>query len=261
MRPPERDGATLITGSGSGIGAASAELLAGRGERLVLADLHADTLEAVADRCREAGSPGVQVEVVDVTDASRVEAAVAAGVEAFGAVDRLVTSAGIDRGAPAHEMTEENWDQVVDINLKGTFLAIRAVLARLIEEEKPGSIVCVSSIAAQVGLDEAAAYCASKGGVSAMVRALAIEYAAHGVRINAIAPGATETPLMWANVGDDELQEVRGVVDDVVPMGRLAKPVEQAQVVAWLLSDEASYVTGSVLVSDGGVVSASVLPA
>jgi len=261
VRPSETAGSIFITGAASGIGAACALLAAERGEALVLGDLDAESLAKAAAACEAAGAAGVVSAPLDVREAGQVAALVDAGEAAFGSVDRAITSAGIDRGEPAHEMGEDVWDLVVDVNLKGTFLACREVIGRLIAADRPGAIACVSSIAAVAGIDGAAAYCASKGGVSAMVRSLGVEYAPRGIRVNAIAPGATETPLMWANVDEAENAAVRQEVNDVVPIGRLAQPREQAQAALWLLSEQASYVTGSVLTADGGVTATMVLPA
>ncbi|MBN8867788.1 MAG: SDR family oxidoreductase [Solirubrobacterales bacterium] len=261
MRPSEAAGSILITGAASGIGAACALSAAEQGHALVLGDLDADALAKAAEACEAAGAAGVVRAALDVRDSGQIAALVDAGEKAFGQVDRAITSAGVDRGEPAHEMGEEIWDLVLDINLKGTFLTCREVIGRLVAADRPGSVVCVSSIAAVAGIDGAAAYCASKGGVSAMVRSLGVEYAPRGIRVNAIAPGATETPLMWANVDEAESAAVRQEVDEVIPIGRLAQPREQAQAALWLLSEQASYVTGSVLTADGGVTATMVLPA
>jgi NAD(P)-dependent dehydrogenase (short-subunit alcohol dehydrogenase family) len=146
------------------------------------------------------------------------------------------------------------------VNLRGTFLTCRAVIGRLVSRGEPGALVCVSSISAFVGVPGGtAAYSASKGGVTALVRSLAVEYAPQGIRVNAIAPGATETPLMWANVRDEEMEAMRRTVCGEIPLGRLAEPSEQARAALWLLSDEASYMTGSHLVLDGGVMARSSL--
>lgn len=253
-------GALLVTGAGSGIGAATALLAAERGFALILCDLDETNLDSVAERARTAGSPAVEAFPVDVRSAGQIRDALDRGVAAVGLPVGAVCCAGIDRGGPSHEMSEESFDQIVDVNLKGTFLTCRELIGRLLEAGRGGSIVCISSVAATVGLPEATAYCASKGAVAAMVRSLGVEYADRGIRVNAVAPGATETPLMWANVATAEMEQVKAEVDQTVPMGRLAEPREQAQAALWLVSDEASYVTGSQLVVDGGVLATSVLP-
>ena len=225
----------LITGAGSGIGAATAGLAARRGHSLILLDFNADGVRATAQDARAQGVKAVDI-AADVTDAPALAAA-------------------IDRGGPSHELDVETWDRVIDTNLRGTFLTARAVIGHLLAAGQPGSIVCISSVLASVATPGGtAAYCASKGGVASLVRSLAVEYADRGIRINALAPGATETPLMWAPVAPEDLPSMREIVDGDVPMGRVAIPIEQAQAALWLLSDETTYMTGSELVVDGGVL-------
>lgn len=252
----------LVTGAASGIGAATALLAAERGVSLLLLDRDSERLAAVAEAARHAGAGPVFSASMDVTDAEQLETGVQAGCESVGVPTAAVCCAGVDRGGSTHLATDADFDFVVDINLRGTFMTCRSFARRLIDESLTGSAVCISSIAASVGLPAGtAAYSASKGGVSAMVRSLAVEYGASGIRFNAIAPGATETPLMWANVADADRAEVRRRVCDVVPLGRLAQPRELAYAALWLLSAEAAYVTGSELVVDGGILATSVLPA
>jgi NAD(P)-dependent dehydrogenase (short-subunit alcohol dehydrogenase family) len=143
----------------------------------------------------------------------------------------------------------------VGVDLRGTWLCCRAAIRCFLRAGRAGAIVCTSSPAAEVGLPGGtAAYSAAKGGVSALVRSLAVEYAGRGIRVNAIAPGPTETELMWANVDGVQVRSMRRQVADEVPVGRLADPREPALAALWLLSDEASYVTGAQLAVDGGVL-------
>jgi NAD(P)-dependent dehydrogenase (short-subunit alcohol dehydrogenase family) len=189
----------------------------------------------------------------DVSDEDQLDAAFAAAQRQLGPLTGVVASAGIDRSGELHDLPASKWDDVIAVNLRGTFLTCRAALRGMLE--RGGSIVCVSSPFAFVApLGGAGAYAASKGGISALIRALAVDYGRHNIRVNAVLPGPTETALMWASVSPDRIDEVRTVIRNEVPLGRLADPEEPAQAVAWLLSDAASYVTGAQLACDGGVL-------
>ncbi|MDQ7905107.1 SDR family oxidoreductase [Phytohabitans sp. ZYX-F-186] len=170
-------------------------------------------------------------------------------------------SAGIEAGTPTHELTLEMWNNVIATNLTGTFLACREAIKAFRRAKRPGSIVCISSpwsfVAPRRGA--AAAYASSKGGISSFVRALAVEYASAGIRVNAVTPGATETPLMWANVTGDQIEAVRTQIEREVPVGRLASAAEPAAAILWLLSSAAGYVTGANLTCDGGALATGVL--
>jgi len=248
-------GAVVVTGGGSGIGRAAALAVAERNAAVAVLDVHADAAEAVAADARERGAPAVAGLACDVRDEGSVVAALAAGVEQLGAVRGLVACAGIGDGGLVHELPVETWADVLATNLTGTFLACKHVLAHMLEHGDGGSIVCASSPWGEVSAPGgASAYSASKGGVSALVRSLALDYARHGVRVNAIVPGATETPLMWAGMAADDIPPARERIGDQLAVGRLARPDEIAAGVTWLLSDAASYVTGSHLVVDGGLL-------
>jgi NAD(P)-dependent dehydrogenase (short-subunit alcohol dehydrogenase family) len=162
----------------------------------------------------------------------------------------------VDLGGFVHELPSERWQRVMNINLNGAFYASKLVLRALIDAQLPGSIVLCSSPAAFVGFAAGAnsAYAASKGGISALTRTLAVDYARHGIRVNAIVPGPTETPLMWMAVPEAERPATREQITEEVPIGRMADPAEPAQAAVWLLSDDSSYVIGSHLVCDGGVL-------
>jgi NAD(P)-dependent dehydrogenase (short-subunit alcohol dehydrogenase family) len=251
-----RDRTILVTGGGSGIGRAVALLAAARGARIGILDLDAAAAEEVALTCRGRGAPasaGAGCDVTREADMTRMFNQLAA---TLGPPAGLFTSAGIDRGGFAHELPAALWHRVLATNLSGSFFAARAAIQLMLQAGNGGSIVLCSSPAAFAGFaaGAASAYTASKGGVSALVRSLAVDYARHGIRVNAVVPGPTETPLMWANVSDTERAAVQETLCAEIPLGRLADPQEPARAVVWLLSDDASYVTGSHLVCDGGVL-------
>ncbi|MDF2826744.1 MAG: oxidoreductase [Mycobacterium sp.] len=255
-------GALVVTGAASGIGRAVAVGAARDGWFVHVLDLDHDGAATTVDLVRAAGGDG-RVHVLDVTDAAAVESAMSV-VEGAGLPLRGVfAGAGIDMGGAAHELDPGTWRRVLDVNVTGTFLVVREVLRTMIDGDGDGdgggSVVLCGSPAATVGFAAggATAYGASKGAISSMVRTLAVDYARHGVRVNAIVPGPTETPLMWANVPADEVDATRAQIEREVPLGRLARPEEIAEPVLWLLSDRSSYTTGSLVGCDGGVLAKS----
>jgi NAD(P)-dependent dehydrogenase (short-subunit alcohol dehydrogenase family) len=250
-------GLVVVTGAGSGIGRATALASAAAGASVAALDLDGDSARSVADEAMRLGAPtsvGLPCDVRDedsIADAVRVAAGVAP-------IHGLVTCAGIDRGGLAHELTLDRWNDVLATNLTGTFLACKHVLGALVSQGTGGSIVLLSSPWATVSAPGGAtAYCASKGGVSALARSLALDYASAGIRVNVIVPGATDTPLMWANLDASELPDARRRIGAQLALGRLAEPDEIAAGIVWLLSTSASYATGSELVIDGGLLAAA----
>ncbi|GAA2797865.1 SDR family NAD(P)-dependent oxidoreductase [Saccharopolyspora taberi] len=247
----------VITGGGHGIGRAAA-LLAGRaGYRVCLLDLDEASAADTAARARGEGAPAAIGLGCDVTDESRVRAAVDTAVAELEAPPTgLVAAAGVDIGGVAHTLSPADWRHVLEVNLTGSFLVAQAVLRHLVGTATPGSLVLCSSPAASVAFAAggASAYAASKGGVSSLVRTLAVDYAPHGIRVNAIVPGPTETPLMWAGVSEQDRARYRDVIRAEVPLGRLADAEEPARAALFLLGRESSYITGSLLVCDGGVL-------
>jgi NAD(P)-dependent dehydrogenase (short-subunit alcohol dehydrogenase family) len=247
----------VVTGGGSGIGKATALLCAEElGARLAVVDIDEAAATDVAEEAFSHGAPRALGIGCDVTKESEVEEAFELCAAELGTPYGLFANAGIDIGGLEHELSYETWDRVLSTNLSGVFLSCKHALRAMLEAGRGGSIVCTSSPAASVALAAGGtgAYSASKGGVSSLVRCLAIDYARHGVRVNAVAPGATETPLMWANVPEDEREQMREQINSEVPLGRLADPAEIGRAVVWLLSDASSYVTGSHLVCDGGIL-------
>ena len=225
----------LVTGGGSGIGAATAALLRERGARVVTVDLEGGDITA------------------DVRDPAAIDSAVGRAVEQLGGpADVLVAAAGVYRIQPLTELDAEGWDDVLHVNLRGVFLTGRAVARRLIEVGAPGAIVNLASTAAlEGGGDEPSAhYNASKAGVVALTRQMAIEWAPHGIRVNCVCPGVIDTPML--RVMDDP-EAGAAWVREAVPLARLGTAAEVARVIAFLLSDEAAYVTGAALPIDGGL--------
>jgi NAD(P)-dependent dehydrogenase (short-subunit alcohol dehydrogenase family) len=249
----------LITGAGSGIGRAVALLAAARGQRVAGLDVDPVGLADLSEA--SAGLPGPVVTLeADVSDEDQVSRAFRAVTARLGVPTAVFANAGVEVNAPAHLLETTAWDRLLSINLTGVFLTCRFALAAMIDASVEGAVVCTSSPSAFVGFAGGGnvAYGASKGGVSALVRSLAIDYAQHGIRVNGVVPGATDTPMLYAAGARDPqrqlfVEQARGQV----PLGRLAEPVEIARAVLWLLSDEASYVTGSHLVCDGGLMAKS----
>ncbi|WP_067965896.1 SDR family NAD(P)-dependent oxidoreductase [Nocardiopsis trehalosi] len=247
----------VVTGGASGIGRAAVRLVGAAGVPVAVLDTDAAAARAAAEEAVAAGAPDAAGLRCDVTDEGSVQGAVDAARERFGAPPTgLVAAAGVDIGGPAHLLPVADWRRVLEVNLTGAYLAARCVVAALLDSGAGGSLVLCSSPAASVAFAAGGtgAYAASKGGVSALVRALAVDYAAAGIRVNAIVPGPTETALMWASVPEAERGAMRATLCAEVPMGRLADPEEPARAALWLLGPDSSYVTGSHLVCDGGVL-------
>ena len=247
--------AVVVTGGGAGIGRASALAAAERGAKVAVLDLDEG---GAKDTARLAGDRGAPIAIglgCDVRDEDSVSRAIGASGDEVGAITGLVACAGIFRGGLVHELPLERWHDVLATNLTGTYLTCKHVLGHMLEHGKGGSIVCTSSPVADAAVPGgASAYCASKGGISALVKSLAVDYAPRSIRVNAIVPGATETALMWADMPTEEIPAAREKVNGQLPLGRLGQPDEIAEGIIWLLSDHASYVTGSQFVVDGGLM-------
>ena len=248
----------VVTGAGSGIGRAAATLFAAEGASTVVADVADDAAEATVEGIRAVGGAALPVEV-DVTDAEALGAMVATVVATYGGLHVMFNNAGIfpDDDGGILDTPPETWHRVMDVNLKGVWLGCRAAVPAMLESGG-GSIVNVASFVALMGAATAqTAYTASKGGVLALTRELAVEYARRGIRANSICPGPVETPLL-AELLADPVRRQRRLVH--IPLGRFGRPDEIARAALFLASDEASFVTGSALVVDGGITAAYVTP-
>jgi NAD(P)-dependent dehydrogenase (short-subunit alcohol dehydrogenase family) len=250
------DKVIIITGGGAGIGRAVAHLCARRGNRIAVLDRDGQAAAKTAAEVLERGAKAAIGILCDVSVEQQVETAIHESTAKLGTLWGVFANAGIDAGGFVHELSFEQWQRVIAANLNGVYLTCKHAIRGMMASRDGGSIVCTSSPAAFVAFaaGAASAYSASKGAVSALVRTLAIDYAKHGIRVNAVVPGPTETRLMWTNVPESEIPKVRQTICSEVPLGRLADPEEPARAVVWLLSEESSYVTGSHLVCDGGVL-------
>lgn len=255
MSEPELAGAVVVTGAGSGIGRAAVLAAAERGAPVGVLDLDAERAREVGAEAEARGAPRAVGVACDVRSEAGVAKAIGECVDGLGELRGLVTCAGIGSGGLVHELELETWRDVLDTNLTGTFLACKHMLRHMLDHGRGGALVCTSSPWAEVSAPGGAtAYSASKGGVSAFVRSAALDYAEHAVRVNAIVPGATETPLMWDGMPEVEIAPARARISDQLALGRLASPAEIADGIVWLLGDRAGYVTGSQLVVDGGLM-------
>jgi meso-butanediol dehydrogenase/(S,S)-butanediol dehydrogenase/diacetyl reductase len=243
------DKTALVTGAASGIGRATAERLAEEGASLLLADVNESGLEEAADTIRKAGGRAA-TRAFDVGDAQACRAALRAAVEELGRLDVLCNVAGIGIYAHATDLTPEQWNRVVSVNLSGTFFMSQVAVPHLIETR--GNIVNVASSAGLVGIAYAAAYCASKGGVVLLTRSMAVEFAHRGLRVNCVCPGGVDTPLTRAFEPPEGARPELLARMSLQP--KLAKPAEIAGAVAYLASQEARYVNGAALAIDGGQV-------
>jgi NAD(P)-dependent dehydrogenase (short-subunit alcohol dehydrogenase family) len=245
MALPQR---VIVTGAAQGIGRAVALHVASPGVHLAVWDVKRDGVEETAKLCQEKGAVA-RASTVDVGDADAIEAAVSAFERAWGKPDGLVNNAGIFPRARSLDMKLAEWEEVLRVNLTGTFVTARAVAARM-KDLGRGAIVNTASGRALAGAANGAHYAASKGGIIALTKSLALDWAAYGIRVNCVIPGLTDTAQPRVEMGDNELYAAGARI----PMGRIGRPQDIAAVVAFLLSDDAGYMTGQSVAANGGAI-------
>ncbi|MFN0072393.1 MAG: SDR family NAD(P)-dependent oxidoreductase [Chloroflexota bacterium] len=238
----------IITGGGSGLGRASAGLAASQGANLVLADLDSAGLDGSADEILSAGGR-VRTMTMDVRQQPDAERLTELAIAEFGRLDGMVTSAGVDTPVPAMEMTLAEWERVISINLTGTFVTSQAAARAMIQQGTPGSIVTLASGIAIRGRAAGAHYAASKAGVIGLTKSLALAVAKHQIRVNAVAPGLTDTPMARQVMSEDEMR----LRTQDIPLGRFGQPDDIGNVICFLLSDASRWMTGQTLHANGGV--------
>jgi NAD(P)-dependent dehydrogenase (short-subunit alcohol dehydrogenase family) len=267
----------LVTGGASGIGRATAVRFAREGAKVIISDIQASAGTEVVREIRESSGEAAFIRC-DVSKASEVEGLIQEIVKTHGRLDCAANNAGIEGHlSPTAECTEESWDQIIDVNLKGVWLCMRAEIRQMLTQ-KGGSIVNTASVAGMVAEMGRPAYAAAKGGVISLTRTAAVEYAGLGIRINAICPGAIQTSMIDRALGELNIADMypaigktpigrltaglisrQGWVKSSMmkflhPIGRLGRPEEIAAAIVWLCSDEAAFVTGQAMVIDGGMV-------
>jgi len=247
----------LVTGGTSGIGRVTSILFAQKGARVVVAGRREIEGKETIDLIRRAGGEGIFVRA-DVSRASEVKALVEKTVAAYGGLDYAFNNAGIEgHWVPIVEQTEDEWDQTIDINLKGTWMCLKYELQQMLKQGRGGVIVNNASISGFIGSYGSATYAASKHGVLGLTKAAALEVARNGIRVNAVCPAAVESPMADRLFG---APEVRKKVLGFYPIARFGKPIEVAEAVLWMCSGAAGFMTGQSLVLDGGFLAGPNVP-
>jgi len=241
-----KDRVAIVTGGAQGIGEAIATRLANEGAKVAIVDIRLEPAQEVVRRLKDSGFDALALKA-DMSQKAEIQAAVNEVASAYGRIDILVNNAGYHRMAKVTEITEEIWDRIIDTNLKGYFMMIQAVVPHM-QAKNYGKILNIASAAVYGGVPEQVHYVASKGGVVSMTKALALELAPFKINVNAVCPGTVETP------GNKKfLAQFKEILDQRIPLGRVAQPGDIASAVLFLVSDEAEYITGQCLPVCGGV--------
>lgn len=242
----------IVTGGSTGIGRAAAQRCAADGAKVVVADVNTVDAPATVELIKKAGGEAMFVKT-NVAVAAEVQALIAATVKAYGRLDGAFNNAGIEGDfTNISKMTEESFDRTIAVNLKGVWLCLKYQIDQLMSQGSGGSLVSTASVAGLIGSRGASAYCASKHGVVGLTKAVALEYARKRIRVNAVCPGVIRTAMVERLLRESNMAEQALVAQE--PMDRLGEPREIGDAVAWLLSDEASFVTGVALPVDGGYI-------
>jgi 3-oxoacyl-[acyl-carrier protein] reductase len=243
-----------ITGAASGIGRDTALAFAREGAAVAVLDVRPERSQQTVDLIRQEGGTA-EAFTVDVRDAAQVAAAVDATLAAFGKIDVLMNDAGTTRPGDVIDVTFEDWDMVIDVNLRGTFLVSRAVLPGMVERGS-GAVINIGSVSGMGGDARAAAYNAAKGAVINLTRSMAVDFGPRGIRVNCICPGAIGTPVIMRLMTEERQQKLGAAT----PMGRIGKPGEIASLTLFLASDDAAYINGAIIPADGGLTAWNGLP-
>ncbi|OLC27266.1 MAG: hypothetical protein AUG06_04455 [Actinobacteria bacterium 13_1_20CM_2_65_11] len=247
----------IVTGGGAGIGRAAAIALAGAGAATVVADIDQQAAEAVAAEIVGQGGSALGL-VVDVSRSVDVGTMAAAAVDSYGGIDLLYNNAAIQTYGSVTELEEPAWDRLFAVNVKGIYLCSRICIP-LMRSRGGGAIVNAASIQGLATQKRVAAYAASKGAVISLTRSMALDYASDGIRVNCICPGSVDTPMLRKNAAaQGDAEAVLAMWGSVHPIGRIAQPAEIARLVVFLMSDDASFITGASYVIDGGLTAAFV---
>lgn len=238
----------LVTGGGRGLGQGTAIELASRGARVAVADRKPEIAEETVELCNKAGT-GAKAFVFDQAKAESVEACVAEVADHYGQIDLLFANAGTGTFAPIADMKKADWDFVIQVNLNGTFYVCQEVVKRMIKRGEGGKIVLTASSGSRVIADQLGAYCASKAGVEMLMKHMAAELGNYRINVNAILPGVVETGMTMPMLAEEKW---RNMLVRETPVGRWGKPQDVAKLVAFLLSEDASYINGEGIMIDGG---------